>query len=126
MARSSRSRRFDPKQMDRKDMRSVYVASPYTIGPCARNVSTQIEAFHRLMDMGLLPFAPLLTHYAEIHRQRPWEDWIHNYCLPWVSKCDMVLRLEGLSIGGDLEVQQAHRLNIPVYFGWQDLEDSLG
>ena len=125
MARRSKPRGHDPVKMDGRKGRTVYIASPYTSGPCAYNVAVQIDAFHRLLDMGFAPFAPLLSHFAELHRRRPYDEWIYDWCIPWVERCDLILRLPGTSKGADIEVQHALKHGIEVYFGWEDLKSSI-
>lgn len=103
-------------------MAVIYVASPYSIGDQAANVHVQIEAAHRILDMGHTPITPLLSHYLHIHRQRPYRDWI-EMCLQLIPKADMVLRLQGTSEGADKEAALARKLNIPVAYGWEELEE---
>jgi hypothetical protein len=101
-------------------MKVIYIASPYTMGDTAENVSVQIKAAHRILDMGHCPIAPLLSHFLHIHRQRPYEDWIEmDFAL--LKKADLLLRLPGESAGADNEVEEAVRLGIPVAFGWTAL-----
>lgn len=103
----------------------IYISSPYTVGDVGANVSRQIEAAHRIMDMGHAPIVPLLSHFLHIHRQRPYEDWM-QVDLATVRVCDIVLRLPGESKGADREVEQAKRYNIPVAYGWDGLAKELG
>lgn len=105
-------------------MAVIYIASPYTTGDVAANVASQIDAAHRIMDMGHAPIAPLLSHYLHIYRQRPYEDWI-NADLEIVKKCDALIRLPGESNGADNEVSMAEGLGVPVAHSWKDLEHKL-
>jgi hypothetical protein len=106
------------------EMKIVYIASPYTRGDVAENVCRQIEAAHKILDMGHCPFAPLLSHFLHLHRQRPYTDWTNmDLCL--ITKMDVLLRLPGDSPGADAEVREAERLEIPVCNGWQELENWL-
>lgn len=102
----------------------IYISSPYTVGDVGANVSRQIEAAHRIMDMGHAPIVPLLSHFLHIHRQRPYEDWMQAD-LATVRACDIVLRLPGESKGADREVEQAKRYNIQVAYGWDGLKEEL-
>lgn len=102
----------------------IYISSPYTVGDVGANVSRQIEAAHRIMDMGHAPIVPLLSHFLHIHRQRPYEDWMQAD-LATVRVCDIVLRLPGESKGADREVEQAEFYNIPVAYGWEGLAKEL-
>ncbi len=101
-------------------MKVIYIASPYTLGDVAENVAIQIEAAHKILDMGHCPVAPLLSHYLHIHRQRPYQHWV-EMDLALIPKMDIVLRLPGESKGADGEVALAQKLNIPVAFGWEEL-----
>lgn len=107
-------------------MKLIYIASPYSSpNDQADAVRLQIDAFHRIMDLGHVPVAPLLSHFAAIVRQRPYEEWI-QCCLATVDRCDIVLRLGGASNGADREVARAGYRDIPVCFGWDDLHGLLG
>lgn len=91
-----------------------YIASPYTIGDTAENVRAQIVAAHELMDLGISPYAPLLSHFLHLHQPRQYEDWM-AVDLAFLPMCDCVLRLPGESAGADREVRKAESLCIPVF-----------
>lgn len=105
-------------------MTKVYIASPYTIGDTAVNVRRQIDAANELMDMGLLPFAPLMSHFHDMIHHRGWADWM-DWCLGWLDACDIVLRLDGESKGADMEVARAKELGIPVCYSINELEKMI-
>jgi len=126
MASKSKGRRANSIKMGSKTMRfSVYIASPYSIGDRAANVRLQLDAFDRIMGMGHLPFAPLLNHFQHLVHPRSDESWIHDYCLPWVERCDIILRLPGVSVGADIEVGHAIKHGVEPCFGWSDLDVAL-
>lgn len=100
----------------RKTMRKrIYIASPYTIGSMAMNVERHMRAAAQLMEIGFAPFAPLLSHFQDIYHPMPYETWM-EVDLIWLAQCDAVLRLPGESKGADLEVAEAKRLGIPVFY----------
>lgn len=104
----------------------VYIASPYTKGDVAANVSVQIEAAHRIMDMGHTPIGPLLAHFLHLYRQRPYEDWI-KMDLAILPLADLVLRLPAKngdweSCGADRECSEARARGITVVWGWNALK----
>jgi nucleoside 2-deoxyribosyltransferase len=101
----------------------VYIASPYTIGDAAVNVKRQIDAANALMNIGLTPFLPLLSHFQHLVHPRPYEDWLKND-IAWLLACDCVLRLDGASKGADYEVEVAKANSIPVYYSIDDLINS--
>lgn len=102
----------------------IYIASPYTIGDKEENVRVQIDAAHRIMDMGHAPITPLLSHYLEAVRPRPYEDWI-KADLPLVERADILLRLPGESKGADMEVEHAKKNKIEVVESWEELESHI-
>lgn len=98
----------------------IYIASPYSVEEVDANVQVQVEAAHRIMDLGHAPIVPLLSHLLESLRHRPYVEWL-NADLEIVSIVDIVLRLPGESAGADQEVELAHELGIAVAFGWDEL-----
>ena len=91
----------------------IYIASPYTGTDLKQSVRAQIDVFHEIMDKGHFAYAPLLMHYAERVRPRPYHDWI-EHCLDMVLRCDVLLRLSGSSYGAELEERKARVGRIPV------------
>jgi hypothetical protein len=102
-------------------MRVVYIASSYRHGSQAVNVAVQMNAAHKLMDLGISPITPLLTHFLEIYQQRPEEDWL-KADLELVRRSDAVWRIPGESKGADGEVALAKELGIPVFFTLEQIE----
>ncbi len=98
----------------------VYIASPYSIGNKEKNVLRQIHCADALIGHGYTPFVPLLLHYQHIVAPRSYNEWI-RYDMEWLSMCDCVLRLRGKSIGADLEVAEAKRLGLPIYYSLNEL-----
>ena len=105
-------------------MKVIYIASPYTKDDVAANVAVQVDAAHRILDMGHCPVAPLLSHYLYIHRQRPYGDWL-QMDLALIPKMDSVLRLPGESAGADTEVDTAREHGVSVVYGWEELTAHL-
>ena len=103
----------------------IYISSPYTIGDVAENVHVQIAASHRIMDMGHSPAWPLSSHFLHMFRQRSYEDWL-RVDLELVPTAHVLLRLPGKSAGADREILEAHEHNVPVVYGWKELEAFLG
>lgn len=101
----------------------IYIASPYTIGDKQTNVDIQRRTAHTLLDLGYCPIAPLLSHYLEELRARPWEEWM-QMDFELIRRSDALLRLPGESKGADMEVAFAQKLGKPVYPSINDiLED---
>jgi len=107
----------------------VYIAGPYTQGDPVVNVRRAVHVADALLDAGLLPFVPHLSHLWHLIHPRPYEDWL-AYDLGWLAACDVLLRLPGESKGADVEVQKARRLGLPVFYDaealllwWEDAKD---
>ena len=96
-------------------MFGVYIASPYTIGDNFVNVQRQIDAANKLLDAGLVPYAPLvMSAFMNMQRERKPAEWM-EYDYHWLDRCEVLLRLDGKSDGGDKEVSYAFNHNIMVY-----------
>ena len=106
--------------MNKNKKIKVYIASSYTLGDVAVNVKTQMDVADTLMNSGLAPFVPLLSHFLHIANPRPYQDWV-DLDNAWVTVCDVLLRLPGDSKGADAEVQLAKDNNIPVYYDIKEL-----
>ena len=102
----------------------VYIASPYTFGNREENVRRQIDAAEILMNNGLYPYAPLLNHYHELVYHHSYDSWL-SHDIAWLSKCDVLLRLGGDSIGADHEIGYALSVGIPVYYSIEELLNGL-
>lgn len=90
----------------------TYIAAPYSADPdrCTR---TAIEAYHHLLDAGIPAICPHLSHFAEQHRPREYEEWL-ALDLRLLERCDVLVRLPGESAGADREAAHAGRRGIPV------------
>lgn len=104
-----------------KQIRTVYVAGPYSSGAVETNVYNAIRAGHRLMDLKLSPFIPHLFFFMNKFRSRPYENWL-QVDLEWVTRADALLRLPGVSPGADREVERARQCGLPVLLSMEELE----
>lgn len=102
-------------------MITVYIASPYTKGDVAQNVRVQLDIADELMTIGLCPIVPLFTHFQHLHKPRPYEDWM-RIDEEKVRRCDILLRLDGESVGADREVKLANSIGIPVAYSVEELK----
>jgi len=101
-------------------MKRVYIASPYTKGDTAANVRRSIDAFNQLIELGFVPFSPLLSHFIEMIHPMSWEKWL-EWDFAWLDQCDYILRLAGESKGADMEVARAIGLGKPVFYSIDEL-----
>jgi hypothetical protein len=88
----------------------VYIASPYTKGDMAINVRTSFEMASVIRNYGMMPIAPLRSHFEHMMFPKPVEKWLSEdmYYIDW---CDIVLRMDGESFGADFEVYYAVNRN---------------
>lgn len=91
----------------------VYIASPYSKGDKEKNVKRQIEMATELVESGYCPIWPLSSHYLHTWMRQSYDTWMKvDYEL--LSRCDVLLRLEGESHGADLECAFAREKGIPI------------
>ena len=100
----------------------VYIASPYTLGDVTQNVQRQITTAEQLIDLGHTPYIPLLTHFWQLASPHEHQYWL-DYDFNWLAVCDAVLRLDGASVGADMEVALAKRLGKQIYYAIADVLD---
>lgn len=100
--------------------KTVYIASPYTLGDKEENVKRQLDAAEKLRAARFLPFVPLLSHYWQQVYPHGYEYWM-LMDFEWIEHCDILLRLPGESKGADREVDRAIELGKTVYFDLEDL-----
>jgi hypothetical protein len=101
-------------------MKMIFISSPYTIGDCALNVREQILVADELMNAGLCPVLPLLSHFQHIVKPRSYEDWL-RIDFEKIKRCDALLRLPGVSKGANSEVSFAIENSIPVFYHLENI-----
>ncbi len=104
------------------DRPKVYISGPISNGGKATaeermvNVSRACSKFLQIVDLGFAPVLPQLTEFVEklTGVQLPHDTWM-QIDLPWVEEADAVYRMAGESVGSDIEVAYAMKLDIPVF-----------
>ena len=99
----------------------IYVSSPYSKGDRLCNVRKSIVIGEAISMMGHTPFLPLLNHFWNAIYPHDAKFWIEHDC-KWLPFCGAVFREDGDSIGADIEVAVARKLNIPIYHKLEDIE----
>ena len=103
-----------------KEIKTVYIAGPYTKGDVAQNVANAIKIGNQLLNLGFFPFIPHLTHFWHMMHSQEYKTWMDLDDV-WLSKCDALFRISGEHNGADTEEYRAISVyNIPVY---DDLEE---
>src|SRR5947207_11192639 len=110
-------------------MRVIYVAGKLS-GPnnfeIARNVAAAEDVGLRVAQFGAMPLSPHsntgLKFFGTIT-----EDFWYEGTLELLRRCDAVIMVPGYesSRGARAECEEAHRLNLPVFFVVEDRIDSL-
>jgi hypothetical protein len=80
------------------------------------NVASALRAANILMDLGYYPYVPHLTRFWHMLHPKPYLTWLKLDAV-FLAVCDVLIRLPGASPGADMEVEKAHSLGIPVYYG---------
>ena len=96
----------------------VYVSAPLVGSPGDNpeiNVRMALRIASQLMDEGIVPFVPHLAWYMNGYHPRDEADWLNYYALPWLERCDAVLRIGGPSKGADIEMKFATTIGKPIF-----------
>jgi len=94
----------------------VYVAGPIAIGDPLTNVYNAIDAAEILLNAGHTPFVPHLDHWWHARYPHTTSQWL-KWDFEWLLQCEALVRLPGISVGADEEVEFCGKNGIPVYFG---------
>ena len=86
----------------------VYISGPISKGDRADHITRAVEAFRWLIELGYAPLCPQLSIYAEDWHACEFshETWM-EVDLAWLAHAEIVIRLEGESVGADIEVEAA-------------------
>jgi len=93
-----------------------------TAGEPGPNLHAAASVAADLLLAGCDPVVPHMTWI--LHAIRPdvpveaWRDW----CLGVLARCDALYRLDGESVGADIEVARAMELGVPVFWSLDALE----
>ena len=83
-----------------------------------------MKAADLLIQMGIAPYVPHLSHFQHMMWPHDYEVWM-AVGLAWLRTCDAILRLPGESPGADREVEVARILEIPVFYSVDKLVEAL-
>lgn len=103
----------------------VYIAGPMTNGSgrCydIGKIHVAIAAHFCLIKAGFVPHCPHLTVFAEFMFPNilTYEEWL-TLDRDYIDDCDVVLRLEGDSVGADRECNYATSIGKTVVYGLGD------
>ena len=93
----------------------IYISGPITLPNPMHNTHTAIQLASRLLRLGFTPFVPHLSVLWDTVIPEKYEDWI-AYDLRVIDRCDLVVRLPGVSRGADIEMDYAKEKGIAVLY----------
>ena len=94
----------------------VFLSGPFSDEPMARTLDAA-DLQHWLIDKGYVVFCPHTSFFwLDQIRPRRYEEWMRQ-CLAFIQKCDIVVRMPGVSPGSDRECAAAAEAGIPVLHG---------
>ena len=102
----------------------IYISAPYSIGDVSMNIRRACLAGDELLRKGHIPFVPHLTHLWHLISPKTYEEWL-SIDFELLSMCDALLRLDGESRGADLEVAEAKRLCMIIYYDIREIPDAM-
>lgn len=96
---------------------TAYISGPITRGDRADHVARATQVFGWLVKLGYAPLCPQWSIHAEdLHGVKlPHATWM-EIDLAWLVYADLVIRLEGESVGADAETREANELGLPVVY----------
>ena len=92
----------------------VYIAGPLSGGNLQTNYNNAVAAEAKLVKCGHAPHVPHHSIHANELNPQPYDTWM-EVDMAWLEVSDAVVRLPGLSPGGDREVAFARSRDIPVF-----------
>lgn len=95
----------------------VYLSGPITQGDRNWNQYQANVAHKALLNAGYAVLNPMPTGVLPFawDGSVPYETWLESD-FAWVSASDLMIRLPGVSKGGDMEVEFAQKIGVPVYY----------
>lgn len=111
---------FDLSGLEKK---TVYISGPVTSsGWVIHHLRKAIDTANKLAEEGFIPYIPHTTVLWDlIYPEHDYNFWLYTVTLPWVARCDFLLRLPGESFGADREVSLAYFLDKKVFYSLEDL-----
>ena len=106
----------------------IYISGPISIGNRNDHFHAACEAQRKLMILGYAPLNPMQSitlPFAWEANGLGHEEWLETD-MPWVSVSHGLLRLPGKSKGADMEIEQAFRCEVPVFYDIESLDDYFG
>jgi len=94
----------------------VYLAGPlHGSGRTTENIHRVLKAAHRIRAAGMVPFIPHLFAFWDMVEPHEGDYWL-SMDEAWLRKCDVLVRLTGVSPGSSKEEVWASEINLPIYY----------
>jgi hypothetical protein len=92
-----------------------YVSGPYTKGDVALNVAEAMSVAAWLMDQHVCVIVPHLSHFLHMAHPFPYHRWLEMDKV-LLRRCDFLYRFPGISPGADMEIDEAIKCGVPVFY----------
>jgi nucleoside 2-deoxyribosyltransferase len=98
----------------------VYIAGPFSKPYPIENMHKAMQIWFKLQCIGYHAICPHWTGFQDLLTPMPYSEWL-DYDRETLSRCDVVLRIPGISTGADMEVRYAMSLGKPVVYSLEEL-----
>lgn len=100
------------------DKETVYISGPVTSsGWVIHHLRRAIDAADQVAAAGFIPYIPHMAIIWDlVHPEHDYEFWLYTVTLPWVAKCDYLIRLPGESFGAEKEEEVARMLGKKIFY----------
>ena len=98
----------------------IFISAPYTVGDVAINIRKTCLVGDEILKKGHIPLIPHLSHLWHLISPKPYDTWL-DIDLELLSMCDALLRLPGESKGADIEVEEAKKLCMIIYYSLEEI-----
>ncbi len=99
----------------------IFVSAPYSKGDIVENIRRACLAGDVILRKGHIPFIPHLFHLWHLISPKSYKVWL-DIDLRFLGMCDALLRLPGDSKGADMEVAEAKKLYMIIYYHLEDIQ----
>ncbi len=99
----------------------IYISGPYTKPDPVTNLKRALKRAEEIHKMGLVAFVPHLTMFWDLVHRHDYNTWL-EMDLQYLLRCDGLLRFSGESPGAEIEIAEARRSVIPVFYSIQEIK----
>jgi len=101
-------------------IKRVYISGPISIGDPGANIRQAMKVSKKLTSKGFYPLCPHLKIFSQMFYPEDYETLLESD-FAWIEVSDAILRIPGVSVGADAEIEVAGELGIPRFFDEESL-----